>query len=147
MSPQGRGRSGSFEFDAEYRTIINNEMESSSSMVYCPRCGKQNPDDSAFCNNCGANLTTGKTYQKDWDDRCGEECSGRSKIGIWFWGIIVILIGVWFLFEFGIKNIEGLPSWVYDLEWGWIFAIVIGVAILAAGINMIRRGLKKKEDQ
>ncbi len=59
-----------------------------------------------------------------------------------FWGIIVILIGIWVIFEFGIKKIIGLPSWVYNFDWGWVFAIVIGLFILAAGINMIVKGHK-----
>lgn len=114
-------------------------------MVYCPRCGTQNPDGALYCNNCGANLTTGKKGQeREWDDRCGEECSGRGKIGLWFWGIIIILIGLWFIFEFGIKNVSGLPDWVYNFEWTWIFGIVVGIAILAAGINVIVKGLRRQ---
>lgn len=114
-------------------------------MVYCPRCGTQNPEGALYCNNCGASLTTGRMEQeKGREDRCGEECSGRSKIGIWFWGTIIVLIGLWFIFEFGVKNISGLPDWVYTLEWGWIFGVVIGIAILAAGINVIVKGLRRQ---
>lgn len=30
-------------------------------LVYCYKCGKQIPDESAFCNNCGATLKAGAT--------------------------------------------------------------------------------------
>jgi uncharacterized membrane protein YvbJ len=114
-------------------------------MSYCTRCGKQNPDDSTYCNNCGANLTSGKrSSEKEREDRCNEECSGRSKAGTLFWGIIIILVGIWVIFEFGIKRISGLPSWVYNFDWGWVFALVIGLAILAAGINMIVKSRRRQ---
>jgi hypothetical protein len=41
--------------------------------------------------------------------------------------------------ELGVKNITGLPSWVYDIQWGWIFGVVIGAAVLVAGISLILR--------
>ncbi len=113
-------------------------------MVYCPKCGKQNADDATYCNSCGTSLVTGrKDRDKEWEDRCGNECSGRGRTSLLFWGIIVILIGLWVIFDLGVKNISGLPSWVYDVEWGWIFAVVIGIAILIAGANMIMKGSRR----
>jgi len=114
-------------------------------MVYCPKCGKQNADDASYCNNCGASLSTGKRdANKDWDNRCDDTCSGRGRSGLIFWGVIVSLIGVWVIIELGVKNITGLPSWVYDIQWAWIFGAVIGVAILIAGISLILRGSHHK---
>ncbi len=113
-------------------------------MVYCPKCGRQNVDGALYCNNCGASLTTGKKdANKEWENRCDDTCSGRSRTGLIIWGIIVILIGVWFILELGIKNISGLPDWVYDIEWGWIFGVVIGIAILIGGISLIMRANKR----
>ena len=46
-----------------------------------------------------------KDYEKEWENRCEEDCAGgkhgRPPI---FWGIIVILFGLWILFEFVLKN-------------------------------------------
>ncbi len=107
-------------------------------MVYCPNCGKQNPDDAKYCNNCGVSLVTGRRdANKEWEDRCGNECSGRGRSGAIFWGIIVVLIGLWILFEFGIQNISGLPAWIYDISWGWIFGVVIGLAVLVLGLRIL----------
>ena len=118
-------------------------------MVYCPKCSKQNADDARYCNNCGATLMTGKTdMQREWDNRCNEGCndgcSGRRGPGLWFWGIIVVLIGLWFIFEIGVKYIPNLPSWLTDFQWGWRFGVVIGVAILALGVNIILKASRRQ---
>jgi uncharacterized membrane protein YhdT len=87
-------------------------------VVYCERCGK-------------------------WENRCEEECgSGKGGSSV-FWAVIVILIGCWILFEFGLKNVKGLPDWVYSFEVWWIIPVVIGIAIIAAGIKMIMKKDKK----
>jgi uncharacterized membrane protein YvbJ len=113
-------------------------------MVYCPKCGRQNADDALYCSGCGASLTTGKMDTgKEMEKKCDDTCSGRGRTGSVFWGIIVALIGLWVIFEFGIKNITGLPSWVYDIQWGWIFGLVIGIAILIGGLSIIMRANKR----
>ncbi|HUL40102.1 MAG TPA: zinc-ribbon domain-containing protein [Methanomassiliicoccales archaeon] len=112
-------------------------------MVYCPKCGKQNPDDAVYCNNCGASLQTGKRDAgREWDNRCNDTCAGRSRVGLIFWGIVVILIGIWVTIEFGLKNISGLPDWVYSISWGWIFGVFFGLVILIAGISLVLRANK-----
>lgn len=108
-------------------------------MVYCPKCGKQNADDATYCNNCGAPLTGRKDANKEWENRCGDTCSGKGRTGLIFWGVVVSLIGIWLIMELGVKNITGLPSWVYDIQWAWIFGVVIGTAILIGGISLILR--------
>jgi hypothetical protein len=113
--------------------------------MYCPKCGKQNADDSRYCNGCGSALLPGmKDVEKDWDDKCQEGCSGSGRTGLWFWGVIVVLIGLWFIFELGIKNIKGLPDWLTSLEWGWIFGIVIGAVILGFGVSMIVKAARRQ---
>lgn len=114
-------------------------------MVYCPKCGRQNADDARYCNNCGATLMTGKVdTDKEWENRCNEGCSGRGRSGAWFWGIIVVLIGLWFILEVGLRNIRNLPTWLTDIEWGWIFGVVIGAVILAVGVNMIIKASRRQ---
>ncbi len=112
-------------------------------MAYCAKCGKKNEDDAEFCAKCGASLTGAKKdYEKDWDKRCEEECAGGKHGAPVFWGIIVILVGLWILFEFVLKNIgalEGLPSWVQNFEFWWLIALVIAVAIILSGVRIITR--------
>ena len=112
-------------------------------MAYCAKCGKKNEDDAEYCSKCGTSLTgTKKDYEKDWEKRCEEECAGGKHGAPVFWGIIVILIGLWIIFEFVLKNIgvlEGLPSWIQNFEFWWLIALVIAIAIILTGIRMIAK--------
>ena len=112
-------------------------------MVYCAKCGKKNDDEAEYCSKCGASLTDKKGDQeKEWDKRCEEECAGGKHGAPIFFGILVILIGLWVIFEFVLKNIneENLPSWlnwIHEFPFFWIFALLIGIAIIVTGIRMI----------
>ena len=80
---------------------------------------------------------------KEWEKRCEEECTGGKNKGppSYFWGAIVILIGIWILFEFVLKNIEGLnlPEWVQNFNFWWVFFLIIAIAIIITGIRMMVR--------
>ncbi len=105
-------------------------------MVRCTECGALNDDDAKFCDNCGASLTGAERKpETEWRKKADEECA-KSRGGQLFWGLIIVFIGAWLIFEFGIKNIGGLPQWVYDLTPWWIIPIVIGIAIVIAGIRL-----------
>ena len=110
-------------------------------MAYCSRCGIQNPEDAQFCNKCGASLRgTPRPRPKDPGKECENECNQGSKGTSVFWAAIVIVIGVWFLFEYGIKNILGpndMPDWLYNFEFCWIVPVLIGIAIISAGVRML----------
>ena len=112
-------------------------------MAYCAKCGKKNEDDAEYCSKCGAPLTGSKRdYEKDWDKRCEEECAGGKHGAPIFWGIIIILIGLVIIFEVVLKNIEGLPpvlSWIYTFEFGWLFALLIAIAIIITGLRIMTR--------
>ncbi len=109
-------------------------------MVYCAKCGRKNEDDARFCNSCGAPLGAGVVgVREQRRDQCDDGCSGGSRRGSWFWAIIVILIGLWIIFEFGLKNIRGLPPELANFELWWIFPIVIGIVVIALGVGMLRK--------
>lgn len=102
-------------------------------MTYCPKCGEKNEEDAAFCKKCGASMSSGeKKPDKEW-----EECFGGPHYAPYIWGLILILIGIWILFEFVLSEIPGMPEWVYEFEIGWLFALIIGTAIIIAGIRSI----------
>ncbi len=117
-------------------------------MAYCAKCGKKNEDDAEFCSKCGASLTGSvKDHKKDKEDRCEEECVGgkHSPFAPIFWGIIVILVGLWILFEIVIKNTtlyDSLPTWLQNFEFWWLIGLIIAVAIIATGIRI----MIKKQD-
>lgn len=112
-------------------------------MTYCQKCGFKNDEDAKFCKKCGVSLI-GVPAQVGWkpEDRCQEEqpCTGTKRSDAIFWGIIIVLVGVWLIFEFVIKKLQGMPTWIYTFEFWWIFALIIGVAIIIGGLRMISRG-------
>lgn len=130
-------------------------------MAVCTRCGAQNEEDAAFCKKCGAPIGgaappppeayppgdwrrgEGKPRrQGDWDDRCEEDCTGGSGRYAWIWGALIILFGIWIVVEFGVKNIEGLPRWVEDIEFWWVLPVLFGVLFILVGLDMLRRGAR-----
>ena len=107
-------------------------------MVYCPRCGNQNPDASEFCNKCGAPLRPPVMgMQKQRDERCEEECAGGSKGASVFWGVVVIIIGIavafWALSEGGMM----MPTWVSSSNFVMLIGIIVAIALVVTGISII----------
>ena len=114
-------------------------------MVYCAKCGQKNDDAAEFCSQCGAKLhPSQKEYEKEWEDRCERECAGGKdgKGPSLFWGAIVIIIGLWIIFEFVIKNLasfQDLPPVIQNFEFWWVIALIIGLAIISTGIRIIMK--------
>lgn len=63
-------------------------------MVYCPKCGEMNEDDTQYCTSCGASLRR-RSHYRNRDER--EMCFGvpvaGNVIGLFF-GVIIILWGI-----------------------------------------------------
>lgn len=113
-------------------------------MVYCSKCGTKNDDDAEFCKKCGTSLKGKKDYEREWDKKCEEECHGGPSGRGWgiFWGIIIVLVGLWVIVEFVIKKIKpsDLPEslqWLPDFPIGYIIAIVIGITIIVWGLKIL----------
>jgi len=106
-------------------------------MVYCSRCGTQNDEHAKYCQNCGHSLQ-GKHHEDEWDRQCEESCHGSHGFPV-FWGIIIILIGLWIIVEFVIKNIPGIPDWLTNFPiWG-LFALIIGIFIIMFGVRVLSK--------
>jgi uncharacterized protein YacL len=111
-------------------------------MVYCSKCGRKNPEDARFCNNCSAPLAGYRGIpDQDWDRKCEDECAGRKGHNkSLIWGIITILIGLWILLNFGLNRIYYLFN--YDNPFSvlvWVIPIVIGLIVIAIGVRMINK--------
>ncbi len=109
-------------------------------MVYCPRCGNQNPDNADFCFKCGAPLRAPvEGMQKQRDDRCEEECAGGRRGSGLFGGVLVIIIGVavafWALGQGGMM----MPAWVSSNSFIMIIGIIIALALIVTGISILIR--------
>lgn len=115
-------------------------------MVYCSKCGKKNDEGAQFCASCGTSLAAPmKDRPKECDDRCEEECAVGPKGGRgWsiFWGLIVILVGLWIVFEVVLKNLADNYeqfAWVKSIqfEFWWIIFGIIGLLIIITGLRMV----------
>lgn len=117
-------------------------------MVYCSKCGTKNEEADEYCSQCGQSLTSKeKNFEKEWEDRCEQECAGgKEGGGVWriFWGLVVVLIGIWIIFELVLKNLADEVTqlaWVKDLTFPfwWIIGAAIGIIIIVAGIRIIAK--------
>ena len=90
-------------------------------MVYCTKCGTQNPDDAVNCSNCGAPLreTPNREYRRYRYEE--DMCFGG---GGHIWGII---IGI-FIILVGVASLLGGNIW--DKIWP-AFIILVGLVIVA----------------
>ncbi|UCC92819.1 MAG: zinc ribbon domain-containing protein [Thermoplasmata archaeon] len=124
--------------------------------MYCTKCGTKNEDDAAFCKKCGHNLqagTTGpgpagpppaypppgKTGKSREEEQCERDCKGSDRESAVWWAIIVVIIGCWVIWEFGLKHVIDQPEWMNDDIFCTAIWIMIGIAILAAGVRMMTR--------
>lgn len=111
-------------------------------MVYCSKCGRKNPEDAKFCNNCSAPLGGYKGIpDQEWDKRCEEECAGRKSRNMSFiWGIIIVIIGVWILFNFGLNRFYYLFNYDNPLSiLYWLIPTIISLLIILFGVRMINK--------
>jgi len=115
-------------------------------MTYCQKCGTKNEDDAEYCKKCGATLDiTKKGYEKEMNKRCEDECAGGKGGRGWaiFWGVIIILIGLFIIFEVILKGLSNsypdLLGWTKSFEFGWIFAAVIAIFIIIFGLRILSK--------
>ena len=110
-------------------------------MTYCSKCGNKNEDDAKFCGKCGTSLDASiKDHKKDHDDRCEEECAigQRSPYAPIFWGLIVIIIGLWIIFGLIMPELGyALPDWLEEFNFWWIIGILIAIAFIVTGIRIM----------
>ncbi|MCJ2562517.1 MAG: zinc-ribbon domain-containing protein [Candidatus Thermoplasmatota archaeon] len=108
-------------------------------MVYCAKCGQQNADGAQFCSNCAAPIGADRRgREKECERDCEDEChGGPPRGGSIIWGVIIALIGLFIVIELGLKNVEGMPDWIANFQLWWIIPVLIGIAIIVAGIRMM----------
>jgi hypothetical protein len=106
-------------------------------MVYCSKCGTQNPDTNTVCSNCGAPLyTVGQRYpgsDREHYRRVENECFGLPNGGMIAGvviGLIIVLVGLGLFLQvtYGIN----LPFWP-------IIIIIFGVLIVLGAFFGRRR--------
>ena len=106
-------------------------------MAYCAKCGTKNEDDAEFCKKCGASLT-GKEKKHEKDDDCVCSGSKQNPLVPVFWGIVVILIGLWIVFSFVIPR-SYLPAGLQDFSVCGLITLVIAIAIILTGFRILTK--------
>lgn len=104
-------------------------------MVYCSRCGTKNDDDAKFCKKCGAMMGgPPRFHDKEWEDRCDEECSGKHKTPLWtsFWIIILILVAIGIIFSLFSRLFHmSMPGMMGGIDYWDIFWLLVGLVIIS----------------
>jgi uncharacterized membrane protein YvbJ len=114
----------------------------SRTLVYCTKCGTQNPDDAQVCSQCGASLATpGPPRRYRSEDECfgprenrrrEDECfglpHGGAIVGIIF-GIIIIFIGI--AIYTGLTNVWNVL--------GPLVIVIIGILLIAGALYGMRQ--------
>lgn len=109
-------------------------------VVYCSRCGTQNPDSAKNCSNCGAPLyTVGEQYpgsEREHYRRVESECFGLPHggmiVGI-IVGVIVVLLGFGLFLE-----ASGIIVSFWSIFWPFIL-IIFGILIILGALYGRRR--------
>ena len=123
------------------QSSVSCQVRKRKEMVYCSKCGTQNPDNATTCSNCGAPFqpaTPQEQYGPYWRQRRyrGQYYSRRgSGWGALFAGIVIIIIGLTLLL-----------SQIYKIEINWsagwaIVIIVVGLWLLFVAFRRSRRYL------
>lgn len=102
-------------------------------MVYCVKCGTNNPDEAEVCTNCGARLYTTREnrHYRRMENECFGIPRGSTIVGLAI-GVIILLWGaIWLL-----QQAEIIPANVEI----WPFAIMIfGALIIIGAVYGLRR--------
>lgn len=131
---------------------VNISLPGRMDKMYCTRCGTKNEEDAAFCKKCGNDLhgpSSGPTPgpftappapgRSKEDQECERDCKGSDRESAIWWAIIVIIIGSWIIWEFGLKNVVDTPDRIKDDIFCTAIWIMVGIAVVAAGIRMVMR--------
>ena len=105
-------------------------------MTYCSKCGNKNEDLAKYCSKCGASLFESKseTYK---DDDCVCEGNNRNPLVPIFWGITVILVGLWIIYQFVLPS--NYLSSLQDFSFCGLVFLIIALAIILTGIRIMTK--------
>jgi hypothetical protein len=111
-------------------------------MIYCTKCGTQNPDGAAFCQKCGAQLQSGQNTpvvnNYYYGHHHGRRGSGQGETGPHIGALIVAAIVI----------VAGLGIFYPDLPWQYFWgALLLMLGILIVAFWAIRRSRSTSNPQ
>lgn len=105
-------------------------------MTYCSKCGYKNEDTASYCTKCGISLD--QSQQPSKDDDCVCEGDNRNPLSPIFWGLAIILVGLWVVYNYGIPH-SMLPSWLQHLSFCNLIFLILAIAIILTGIRKMTK--------
>ena len=116
--------------------------------MFCPKCGKENPDDKQFCGECGSPLI--KRVLPDTQNNTQKKTVSSPSAGMIIVGILIIL-GMYLVpivpsSSFWGNSMTLAKTWElctslipivrcsYGLPWTFYFGWIIGVVLIVMGI-------------
>jgi len=102
-------------------------------MVYCTKCGTQNPDDAKVCSKCGASLYA--VGEREHYRRVESECFGIPRGGAIVGAAIGTIIVLWGLIAI-LQEAKVIPT---NIEVWPIAIIIFGVLIVVGAVYGLRR--------
>jgi hypothetical protein len=106
-------------------------------MTYCTKCGTKNEDDAEYCSKCGVSLSGEYTVNKN-DDDCVCSGSKQNPLTQVFWGIVVILIGLWIVVNYIIPD-SYLPKGLQGFTFWGLIILIIAIAFILTGFRKITK--------
>jgi uncharacterized membrane protein len=97
----------------------------------------KNEDDAEFCKKCGS-LLSGEKKRRENDDDC--VCSGNTQNPLTpvFWGIVIILIGLWIVMTYIIPG-SYLPMGLNGFSFWGLIILIIAIAFILTGFRKITK--------
>ena len=107
-------------------------------MAYCAKCGTKNDDNAVFCSKCGQSLSGDIKKSHNKDDDCVCSGSQQNPMVPIFWGVVIILVGLWIIVSFVIPE-SYLPPIYGEISFGTLIVIIIALAIIFTGIRILTK--------
>ena len=100
--------------------------------MYCKECGSKNPENVAFCSNCGAKLREEKVAAKNAPEGVSEECRPISAWGYVGYQFLFSLpcVGIICLFIFAFGGTKNINLKNFARSYLLIFLIVIVITLI-----------------
>jgi hypothetical protein len=76
--------------------------------------------------------------RQDNDDDCVCSVSKQNPLAPVFWGIVVILVGLWIIIYFIIPH-EYLPGNMQDFSFWGLILLIFAIAIILTGLRIITK--------
>ena len=106
-------------------------------MTYCAKCGTKNEEEAKFCKKCGASLS-GIEKEHDKDDDCVCSGSKQNPLVPVFWGIVIILVGLFIILTYVIPD-SYLPVEINDITFGGLIVLIFAIAIILTGFRILTK--------